>query len=132
MKKESLTILLALAFTVGAALPAGADEMEEMMMKSYCPMMTMKHSKELGLSKKQEAKIQEIKDRMWGQMKPIAEKASADVEAVLNTKQENKYRELMSSQRGHHGGGHKEDCDCDSCKKDECSEGAGRQKHDHY
>lgn len=111
MKKQVLTsfALIAFAASLAFALPARADQH----MDGYCPMKTMKHSKELGLSKKQEAKIKEIKDKMWEQLKPIAEKASGEVESVLNEKQKAKYKELMSSHKDCGMG----DCECAECKK---------------
>ncbi|HEX5036092.1 MAG TPA: hypothetical protein VFX30_02935 [bacterium] len=120
MKKRLLTLTVALALSLGTVFAvAHADEMEDMMMNSYCPMMSLKHSKELGLSKKQEAKLQKIKDDMWAQMKPIAMKSSGDTEAVLNDKQKAKYKEIMSSMMGHCGCGKDKDGG-DSCemKKD--------------
>jgi Spy/CpxP family protein refolding chaperone len=107
MKKTMsvVTIALALGLTLSAA---HADEMDEM--KGYCPMMTLKHAKDLGLSKKQEAKIKGIKERMWEQVKPLMEKSSAEVEEVLTPKQEAKYNELAASM----GMGGKKGC----CGKD--------------
>jgi hypothetical protein len=63
-------------------------------------MMSLKHSKELSLSKKQESQLQKIKDDMWAQMKPIVTKSSADTGAVLNDKQKAKYKEVMASMMG--------------------------------
>ena len=101
MKKCLLSLTVALALSLGTVFAvAHADEMEDMMMKGYCPMMSLKHSKELGLSKKQEAKLEKIKDDMWAQMKPIVTKSSADTEAVLTDKQKAKYKEVMSSMMG--------------------------------
>ena len=98
MKKRLLALTIALTLALGGVFTvAHADEMEDMMMNSYCPMMSLKHSKELGLSKKQEAKLQKIKDDMWAQVKPIATKSSADTEEVLTDKQQAKYKELMAS-----------------------------------
>jgi Spy/CpxP family protein refolding chaperone len=96
--KKTLS-LLTIAVSLSAALSfAHAGEMEDAMTKIYCPMMASMHAQELGLSKKQAAKIQEIKDQMWAQMKPIVTKSSADTEAVLTEKQKAQYRDIMSSQ----------------------------------
>lgn len=118
MKKSLFAVVLVLAF--GSGLSVARAEMEKEMMDGYCPMMSLMHSKELGLSKKQEAKIKEIKERMWEQMKPIAQKASSETEEVLNPKQEAKYKELASSMSM--GGG----C-CGKDKKDK--EGGCCSKH---
>ncbi len=111
MKTKTLAFLFAFTFALGLALPSARADHDKM--DGYCPMMTMKHSKDLGLSKKQETKIKEIKDRMWEQLKPIAQESSAEVEEVLNAKQKAKYKELMAS----HGSCGKGDCGCDSCGK---------------
>lgn len=116
MKKAVLTLTIALTLALGGVFSvAHADEMEDMMMNSYCPMMSLKYSKELGLNKKQEAKLQKIKDDMWAQMKPIATKSSADTEEVLTDKQQAKYKELMASMMGHCGCGKDKDGG-DSCE----------------
>jgi len=113
--KKVTALALMLGIALSFTLPARADEMEDAMMKSYCPMMSLKFSKELGLSKKQEAKLQAIKAAMWEQMKPVATKTSADTEEVLTAKQEAKYKELMAAQ-GSCGCGHKDGEEGGSCE----------------
>jgi len=117
MKKGFLTLTIALTLALGGVFAvAHADEMEDMMMNSYCPMMSLKHSQELGLSKKQEAKLQKIKDDMWAQMKPIATKSSSDTQAVLTAKQQAKYKEIMGSMGSCGCSKHKTDGDKGSCE----------------
>lgn len=117
MKKTILAFTVALTLALGGVFAvAHADEMEDAMMNSYCPMMSLKHSKDLGLSKKQEAKLQKIKDDMWAQMKPIATKTSADTEAVLTDKQKAKYKEVMSAQGSCGCGKDKAKGEGDSCE----------------
>lgn len=119
MKKTLFAVVIAASLVLGTVFTvAHADEMEDMMMNSYCPMMSLKHSQELGLSKKQEEKLQKIKDDMWAQMKPIATKSSADTEAVLTKKQQAKYKEIMASMMGGCGCGKDKNGkgDGDSCE----------------
>jgi hypothetical protein len=114
MKKGLLSLTVALALSLGVFSVAHADEMDEAMMNSYCPHMSLKHSKELGLNKKQEAKLEKIKADMWAQMKPIITKSSADTEAVLTDKQKAKYKETMAAMfKGH-------DCGCGKDGDDSC------------
>ncbi len=101
-----LTLAIGAIAAFGTIIPfAQAGEMEDTMAKSYCPMMASQHAQELGLSKKQEAQLQKIKDEMWAQVKPFALKASADTEAVLTAKQKAKYKDLSASQACENRGG---------------------------
>jgi hypothetical protein len=84
--KRILSLALVTAFLV-LALPARADE-------GHCPMMTLKHSKELGLSKKQKSEIEKIQGRMMEEMKALKAKASGDIDAVLTEKQRKKAAEM--------------------------------------
>jgi hypothetical protein len=106
------TLILALITGVlFLAVPAGADD-------HLCPMITLKHAKELGLSKKQKVEIEKIRDRLMGEMRALKSKASDDVAAVLTEKQREKAGDLdmgcpmmkggecpmMKDRKGPHGG----------------------------
>lgn len=73
----SFTLVAAFLFLAPAAQ---ADD-------ALCPMMTLKHSKDLGLSKKQTAEIEKIRDQMMESMRSAKMKASEDTRAVLTAKQ---------------------------------------------
>ncbi|HSA59152.1 MAG TPA: hypothetical protein VLJ37_05650 [bacterium] len=80
----SFTLVAAFLFLAPAAQ---ADE-------ALCPMMTLKHSKELGLSKKQTAEIEKIRDQMMESMRSAKMKASEETRGVLTAKQIQKAEKL--------------------------------------